>query len=186
MFNFFKKRVWALFKNNRPTKVVPEKWLQQVKPEFEWPDYKETPRKEDSIIYDEVPDIYRSAGLFFDQVCPYVIMAGPFRNKPMNVRGLCLDDHYYFDNNDWLYHIKDFSIPDDKEEFKALLYEVHKYGCEKKMVYVGCKGGFGRTGLALACLLKMLGVENPIHTVRSFYDHRAVETPHQKQFVEEF
>jgi hypothetical protein len=55
-------------------------------------------------------------------------------------------------------------------------------------VEVGCGGGLGRTGTALACLAVIDGV--PAHEavayVRRYYHPRAVETPWQRRFVRRF
>lgn len=56
----------------------------------------------------------------------------------------------------------------------------------KKRVFVGCMGGVGRTGLFLACMLKVLGDPTPILTVREKYNSHAVETKAQEQFVADF
>jgi len=53
-------------------------------------------------------------------------------------------------------------------------------------VYVGCMGGYGRTGLFLACLVKCLGVDDPVGYVRAHYHGRAVETDEQLDYVAEF
>lgn len=53
-------------------------------------------------------------------------------------------------------------------------------------LYVGCFGGFGRTGLFLAILAKAFNVENPVAFVRRTYTSRAVETNEQKKFVDDF
>lgn len=53
-------------------------------------------------------------------------------------------------------------------------------------VYVGCRGGKGRTGLILALLAKTFGVKDPIEYVREHYHEEAVETLAQRAFVEAF
>jgi protein-tyrosine phosphatase len=55
-----------------------------------------------------------------------------------------------------------------------------------KDVYIGCQGGWGRTGLFLALLAKTCGVENPIMYVRQNYARTAVETPAQEKYVRDF
>lgn len=190
MFSYLKK-VCDYFLMRTPP-LLEEGTLQKIKPEpgFEWPPPLESDNDSEIynqyIAYDEIPEIYRSSGLFLDQSFPYVILAGPFSNKPINVRGLCLDEMYYFDNEDWLYHIKDFGIPKDPEKFRDILLEIHRYGCEHKLIYIGCRGGLGRTGVALACLLKLIGVENPIGVVRTMYNMKAVETTGQVAFIKGF
>ena len=55
-----------------------------------------------------------------------------------------------------------------------------------KEVYVGCMGGWGRTGLFLALLAKVCGEETPILYVRTHYTPRAVETREQQEYVDNF
>ena len=60
--------------------------------------------------------------------------------------------------------------------------EVHRH---LDRVELGCLGGHGRTGTALACLAVLSGVPAPDATawVRSAYCNEAVETPEQEAFV---
>jgi hypothetical protein len=55
-------------------------------------------------------------------------------------------------------------------------------------VEVGCAGGRGRTGTALACLAILDGVSagGAVAYVRERYSAHAVETPAQRRFVERF
>lgn len=64
-------------------------------------------------------------------------------------------------------------------------------------LYVGCKGGIGRTGLFMACLAKVMfdydkesgGIcptQTPVQYVREHYYHKAVETDEQKAFIGRF
>jgi protein-tyrosine phosphatase len=59
---------------------------------------------------------------------------------------------------------------------------------EHERVEVGCGGGRGRTGTALACIAILDGVpaDQAVSFVRSNYHRRAVETPWQKRYVERF
>ena len=52
-------------------------------------------------------------------------------------------------------------------------------------VEIGCTGGRGRTGTALACLAILDGVPGAeaVAFVREHYDPRAVETPGQRRYV---
>jgi protein-tyrosine phosphatase len=56
---------------------------------------------------------------------------------------------------------------------------------EAERVEVGCAGGRGRTGTALACLAILDGVPSSeaVVFVREHYDHRAVETRRQRRYV---
>jgi hypothetical protein len=55
-------------------------------------------------------------------------------------------------------------------------------------VEIGCLGGHGRTGTALACIAGVTGTPWPqtVEWVRSTYCEEAVETPDQRQFVLDF
>lgn len=133
--------------------------------------------------------LFSSKGIMIDAPNPYIILAGPFYKKPSNVRGLCLEEQYYIINNttdDWLFPIPDFQVPKDKKAFKDVLLDVYCHAVKEKIVYIGCKGGYGRTGMSIACLLKMHGSKNPVQEVRLLYDKRAVETPEQESFIHRF
>ena len=54
-----------------------------------------------------------------------------------------------------------------------------------EVVELGCLGGHGRTGTALACLAVLAGTSPPaaVAWVRSAYCSQAVETPDQEAFV---
>lgn len=129
-------------------------------------------------------------GLYFERDdSSYLVLAGPMKKRPFSVKALCLDEAQYvkFGNEkDWLFPIRDFSVPENPNELRNVLLEVHDYACHNKLVYIGCMGGLGRTGLVLACLLKLHGMYNPVQIVRTAYNPKAVETTDQMRFVEEF
>jgi protein-tyrosine phosphatase len=81
----------------------------------------------------------------------------------------------------------DFRLPSDPIEFAAALREVWRR-CPGERVEVGCGGGRGRTGTALACLAVVDGVppDQAVAFVRQGYDPKAVETPWQRRFVARF
>ena len=56
------------------------------------------------------------------------------------------------------------------------------------MVEIGCLGGHGRTGTALACLAVLAGTPaaEAVAWVRGAYCPKAVETDAQRAFVESF
>lgn len=96
--------------------------------------------------------------------------------------------------------IRDFSVPDERE-LRAGLVKVLAFLIGERMapsarepdrVYVGCAGGWGRTGLFLSCLAKVMSEYrrskhrpgfDPVLYVRSEYSSRAVETEEQERFV---
>lgn len=54
-------------------------------------------------------------------------------------------------------------------------------------VEVGCLGGHGRTGTALACLAVLAGLgEDPVRWIRARYCQHAVETDEQANFASSF
>lgn len=82
--------------------------------------------------------------------------------------------------------IRDFSVPENGADVAAALQKTLQASLSNKPVYVGCMGGYGRTGLFLALLAKAAGIEDPVDYVRRHYHSRAVETEKQMQYVEDF
>jgi hypothetical protein len=82
--------------------------------------------------------------------------------------------------------IPDFSVPASQGETWVAVRQAFEAALEGKKVYVGCLGGWGRTGLFLALLAKAAGVEDPVAFVRANYTSRAVETKAQQRFVDNF
>lgn len=85
----------------------------------------------------------------------------------------------------WL-PIKDFQVPANAGDVEEALVRAYRAALAGKTVYVGCMGGYGRTGLFLALLAKVAGIQNPVKWVRDTYNHRAVETKDQMRYVDEF
>jgi len=79
--------------------------------------------------------------------------------------------------------IRDFSVPEDDAAVEQALKESFEAALQGKPVYVGCMGGYGRTGLFLALLAKTAGVPAPVAWVRENYHRRAVETENQEAYV---
>jgi hypothetical protein len=79
----------------------------------------------------------------------------------------------------------DFGVPDDVGPVLVALRAVQERVRAGQHVEIGCIGGHGRTGTALACLA-VLGGEPPqaaVAWVRANYCSQAVETPEQAAFV---
>jgi hypothetical protein len=85
----------------------------------------------------------------------------------------------------WL-PIHDFNVPEHAEDVQEALLETFEAALNGKDVYVGCMGGWGRTGLFLALCAKVAGVPDPVGFVRQNYTERAVETKTQKAYVDAF
>lgn len=94
--------------------------------------------------------------------------------------------------------IKDFSTPDPAQAHDAVIWTLRQLMAGNR-VYVGCMGGFGRTGLFLALLTKVAmeyerkfganddwAYEDPVEYVRRHYVRQAVETKGQEDFVDQF
>ncbi|MCF2589256.1 protein-tyrosine phosphatase family protein [Brevibacterium sp. UCMA 11752] len=81
----------------------------------------------------------------------------------------------------------DFWLPSDPRDAAEAMHELWKHA-ESLRVGVACSGGRGRIGTAMACIAIIDGVapHEAVSLVRRGYDARAVETPWQNRFVEEF
>jgi hypothetical protein len=80
----------------------------------------------------------------------------------------------------------DFGIPADRAAMLEALADVVTRAGAGEVVELGCLGGHGRTGTALACLAVLAGLaddQDPVEWVRSTYCERAVETDEQAAFV---
>jgi len=79
--------------------------------------------------------------------------------------------------------IPDMGVPQDVDDFKALVGWTKsriEFGFK---VHVGCIGGHGRTGTLLAALVSLYGEKDAIQYVRQHYCPKAVETEVQVQFL---
>jgi protein-tyrosine phosphatase len=81
----------------------------------------------------------------------------------------------------------DYGLPSDPAATRQSLVEAWERA-DRERVEVGCMGGRGRTGTALACLAVLDGVpaDEAVEYVRRHYHPDAVETDEQRQFVAEF
>jgi protein-tyrosine phosphatase len=125
-----------------------------------------------------LPDGTEVTAVSFDAMDPYS------RDQPPDY-GLYLDhmwqppwDH---DHLDW----PDFGVPDDATHLAAALRAVLDRARAGERVEVGCIGGHGRTGTALACLAILSGHPpgEAVRWVRANYCTDAVETAEQQGFV---
>lgn len=94
-----------------------------------------------------------------------------------STRGLKIDAHL---------PIHDFAVPADHDQVREVAKQTLRAAMAGKDVWVGCMGGWGRTGLFLSILAKAAGIPYPVDYVRHHYSRRAVETAAQKHFVEQF
>lgn len=86
--------------------------------------------------------------------------------------------------------IHDFSVPKGAITPQVVNREIQlalRAALNGQNVYVGCMGGWGRTGLVLALMVKVaLPDVDPVTYVRAHYTPRAVETSDQKAYVSSF
>jgi protein-tyrosine phosphatase len=111
----------------------------------------------------------------------------PYARKTAPAFGLYLDARW---DPPWPHeHLAwpDFGLP-DRDELGAALPRLLARARRGDVVEIGCHGGHGRTGSALACLAVLTGVpaDSAVDWVRAHYCPKAVETDEQRAFVESF
>lgn len=79
----------------------------------------------------------------------------------------------------------DFSLPLSTADALLVLQQAHDAAADRR-VEVGCRGGIGRTGTAVAALAVIAGLppEEAVAWARRHHHPRAVETPWQRRWVE--
>lgn len=109
---------------------------------------------------------------------------GPYRERVPGTYGVRLtEDHQLNLPCDLHFPIRDFGVPDARS-FEDLLINIIKAAQTGKVVYVGCYGGIGRTGMVVAGLARVLVVAtNPVSWARANYLGHAVETELQEILV---
>jgi hypothetical protein len=136
------------------------------------------------------PHVHRDlVGLSDGTSCIAVSFSGdaPYARDVPPDFGLYLDARWDppwpHDHVDW----PDFGVPDRRVLAEALDPLLARARAGER-VEIGCYGGHGRTGTALACLAVLEGVpaSEAVEWVRSNYCPAAVETPEQCAFVEDF
>lgn len=102
--------------------------------------------------------------------------------------GLYLDERWAspwpHEHLDW----PDFGVPEDLDALRRALTDVLTRARNGDSVEIGCLGGHGRTGTALACLAVLTGTPaaDAVVWVRANYCYKAVETDSQEQLVATF
>ena len=125
-----------------------------------------------------LPDRTKVTAVSFDPADPYG------RDKPPEY-GLYLDrlwqPPWAHEHLDWL----DFGVPDDAAQVLAALGSFLERARAGERVELGCLGGHGRTGTALACLAVLSGVApgQAVAWARANYCAEAVETAEQEALV---
>ncbi|MGL5849193.1 MAG: protein-tyrosine phosphatase family protein [Phycicoccus sp.] len=79
----------------------------------------------------------------------------------------------------------DFRVPADADEALEALRVAHVTAADRR-VEVGCRGGIGRTGTAVAVLATFAGLDpgEAVAWARQHHHPRAAETPWQRRWVE--
>lgn len=132
-------------------------------------------RHRDVVVLADGTDV---TAVSFDETDPYG------RARPPSF-GLYLDDRWQppwpHERLDW----PDFGVPDDPAPVVATLRSLRARARAGERVEIGCLGGHGRTGTALACLAVLCGqpTDDAVDWVRREYCDRAVETDAQEAFV---
>jgi hypothetical protein len=111
----------------------------------------------------------------------------PYARDAAPAFGLYLDERW---DPPWPHeHVAwpDFGVP-DPGEVRAALDGLLARARRGEVVEVGCLGGHGRTGTALACLAVLCGTpaDAAVEWVRARYCADAVETADQRAFVQGF
>lgn len=85
-----------------------------------------------------------------------------------------------------IYPWPDLGVPREPSRFRRALHWLLRQAAEGKRVEIGCAGGHGRTGTALAALLIIQGMttRRAIERVRREYCGEAVETKGQTQMLQ--
>jgi hypothetical protein len=114
--------------------------------------------------------------------------AEPYRREPPPEFGLYLDQRW---SPPWPHaHVDwpDFGLPTDPSAAVGALRSLHHRAADGERVELGCLGGHGRTGTALAVLAVISGVDpaGAVAWTRDHYCTKAVETAAQEQFVAEW
>jgi len=120
------------------------------------------------------------------------ITGGPFdafedwRTDHPDAYGVCVRAETVPASADVNLPIRDFDVPKNDAMTAIVIRRALAAALDGKPVFVGCLGGWGRTGLFLALLAKVCGAHDPVGYVREHYTPRAVETKEQQAYVDEF
>jgi hypothetical protein len=109
----------------------------------------------------------------------------PYSRDPEPDYGLYLDSRW---QPPWDHaHLTwpDFGVPENTDAVRQSLTDLLDRARSGQRVEVGCLGGHGRTGTALACLAVLGGQSggDAVNWVRAKYCSEAIETPEQEAFV---
>lgn len=128
-----------------------------------------------------LPDGTQVTAASFDPAAPYARAGDPDYGLYLDRRWQPPWEHGHAD---W----PDFGVPAEAEAVTMALTDVWERARAGQQVEVGCLGGHGRTGTALACLAVLAGrpAGDAVAWVRASYCAKAVETPGQEAFIAAF
>ena len=111
--------------------------------------------------------------------------ADPYGRDEQPDFGLYLDDRWQPPWRHEHFAWPDFGVPGDPQALVLALQALLERARAGQCVEVGCLGGHGRTGTALACLAVLCGhpPDDAVAWVRERYCADAVETEPQRAFV---
>ena len=103
-------------------------------------------------------------------------------------------------NQIFYYPIQDGRVPQDMKDFQIYIEALTERLCRGQKMYIHCKGGHGRSGVVVACLLRSyynLDAEEALRLTNLYHDQRPVmdarwrhlgspQTRTQKTFVRQF
>lgn len=136
------------------------------------------------------PHVHRDAVTFADGttvVGVRFLVDDPYARDEPPTFGVYFDEHWAPPWDHAQLRWADFGVP-DAAELRVALEDVLDRARRGERVEVGCLGGHGRTGTALACLAVLTGTPpgEAVAWVRAVYCERAVETDDQHAFVAAF
>lgn len=85
--------------------------------------------------------------------------------------------------------IPDFGVPRDREQFYYAVVTARMALALGEDIFVGCRGGLGRTGMFIACVYALahdVSPEEAVRSVRTTYSRYAIETQEQVRYIQSF
>ena len=111
----------------------------------------------------------------------YELFGGPYARRPHHTIGVRLAAEIQAPA-EIVIPTKDYCTPKYDDLINGLDKSLD-YLIGGHTLYVGCMGGMGRTGLFMAALVKLWGINHPVEYVREMYYSHAVETEEQYNYV---
>lgn len=83
------------------------------------------------------------------------VMGGPYRDRPAGIKAIKLAEEINATYNVKL-DIPDFRVPQESSAYAVALIAL-AYLYKERVIFMGCMGGMGRTGLFMAVIIKAVG-----------------------------